>query len=135
MSSVGIKRSISNRTDSRKDHQIRFVISSQGRTVSDIKTLKAGESAGLEDGDRLIIISERDTNYAINWDNGALLGAEQINNSHPKFPESNVATYHLASASKEKEDDSEQMQTTDAERNGDVPDPVIIVTEPEKPDP
>ncbi len=137
MSETSVKRSISNRTDNRKDHQIRFVISSQGRTVSDIKTLKAGETAGLGDGNRLIIISDRQTNYAIKWENGALLGVEQVNNNHPKFPESTVATYRLASASKEVE--SEQIQTSDTGRDGDDPDngngPVIIVTEPEQPDP
>lgn len=139
MSGDRIKMSISNRTDSRKNHRVRYMITSRGRVVSDMKTLKAGDSAGLEDGDRLIIISDRQTNYAIRWENGALLAAEQVNNSHPKFPELTVATYRLASASND--DDSEWMQTSGAERDGGDPDdgngpgPIIIVTEPDQPEP
>ncbi len=65
MSGATIKRSISNQTDSRKNHQIRFIIRSQGRTVSQMKTLNSGQTTGLEDGDRLTILSDSDTNYAI----------------------------------------------------------------------
>jgi hypothetical protein len=133
MEGTSTRRSIANRTDSRKNHQIRFIISSQGRTVSDLKTLKAGESADLEHGDRLIIISDKNTNYKIRWEDGALLGAEQVNNNHPKFPESTVATYHLATASVE--EDLHQMQLSGTARDADNPDPVIIIVEPEKPEP
>ncbi len=139
MSGDRIKMSISNRTDNRRDHRVRYMITSQGRAVSDMKTLKAGDSAELEIGDRLIIISDRQTNYAIRWENGALLAAEQVNNSHPKFPELTVATYRLASASYI--DNSEGIQTSGAESDGGDPDdgngpgPIIIVTEPDQPEP
>ncbi len=139
MSSVSIKRSISNRTDSRKDHKIRFLISSQGRTVSDMKTLKAGETSGLADGDRLIIVSDRDTNYAIRWENGALLSAEQVNSSHPKFPEMTVASYRLLSESNHNEDSELETSVSDRGEDdpdgGDDPSGVIIIMEPDEPQP
>ncbi|MFO8029453.1 MAG: hypothetical protein R6U28_06305 [Cyclonatronaceae bacterium] len=139
MSGTTNERSIANRTDSRKNHQIRFVISSQGGTVTDMKTLKAGETAPLADGDRLIIISDRSTNYAIRWENGALLGADQINNSHPKFPEMTVASYRLASASSHDVDSELEMSGSDKDEDdpddGDGPGGVIIVTEPDEPQP
>ncbi len=139
MSGASMKRSISNRTDSRKKHQIRFVISSQGRRVSDMKALRAGETVELEDGDRLIIISDRDTNYAISWENGARIGVEQVNNSHPEFPEMTVASYGLTSVSGLYE--NEKLETSGSDRGEEDPDGrsdpggAIIVTEPEEPQP
>ena len=138
MSDATNKRRISNQTDSRKNHQIRFIIRSQGRTVSKMKTLKAGETAGLEAGDQLIIISGKDTNYAIQWNNGALLAAEQVNNNHPDYPRMTVASYRLASSSGGS--DSEIMEVSGAGR-GDDPDGgngndgTIVVREPEEPIP
>ncbi len=138
MGDATIKRSISNQTDSRKNHQILFIIRSLGREVSQMKTLKAGETAGLEAGDQLIIISGSDTNYAIQWNNGALLGLEQVNNDHPDFPGMTVASYRLASASKDGE--NELMEVSGTGR-GDEPDggnsngDSIIIREPQEPIP
>jgi hypothetical protein len=138
MGETSVKRSLSNRTDSRKKHQIRYLVSSQGRVVSDLKTLKAGESIDLEDGDRLIIISDRKTNYAIRLESGALLGVEQVNNNHSKFPDSTVAAYSLLSNSNESgETDEMTLQSDRGEddpENGNGP-VIIVVTEPEQPEP
>jgi len=139
MSGATIKRSISNQTESRKKHQVRFITSLQGRTVSEIKTLNSGETTGLEDGDRLTIISDSDTNYAIQWKNGDLLGAEQVNNNHPKFPSMTVASYRLASVSKD--GDNEIMEVSGIDRGDNDPDGgngsggTIIIKEPEEPIP
>ncbi|TVQ69273.1 MAG: hypothetical protein EA363_09800 [Balneolaceae bacterium] len=139
MSAATTKRSISNQTDSRKNHQIRFITSSQGRRGSEMKTLSSGETTGLEDGDRLTIISDSDTNYAIQWKNGALLGAEQVNNNHPEFPGMTVASYRLASASRDVE--NEVMEISGTGRGDGDPDGgngssgTVVVKEPEEPIP
>ncbi len=138
MSGLNLKRSITNRTDTRRDHHIQYITTSPGRRASALKTLKAGETMDIEDGDRLIIISDRETNYAIQWENGAPLCAIQVNNNHPKFAGKTVVSYHLASMV-DNSDNVEKMKSG-TQRDDDDPDngngPVIIViTEPNEPEP
>ncbi len=139
MSDLSAKRYIVNKTDSRNDHKIRFLVCSDGRPTSKAQSLKSGERAALDPGDRLVVLSDKRTNYEIRFGNGVLLGVEQINNDHSEYPGWTVASYRLASASKD--DKGEIMEVSGTDSGDDDPDRVngtgghIIVTEPDQPQP
>lgn len=107
--SNSVQRTIVNRTDASKKHEIHFMSMPEGGSAGKWKSLPAGERSVMEEGDLLVIASDYKTNYQIRNRSGLRLLLRQVNNAHPDYPGQTVVVYKL-----------EEEYTFDSDTSGEV---------------
>lgn len=125
---------IANRTESVKDHKVRFLVLFDGKPKGPPLVLGSGETADFELGDTLVILSDSKINYSISTKKSLVLTPLQVNNNHDKFPDTTVALFAMHVTDEAKDDGGkDDVDPGTGTRNG--PGDDIIITEPDKPDP
>lgn len=95
MSDGARKRTIINRTDSSRDHQVRFCVMSKDGRPGEFRRLRAGEQAGFQEEDLLVVLTDRETNFQIRSGRGTVVRPFQYLNNHPDYPGQSVSVFNL----------------------------------------